>query len=76
MTKTHTIDAIRSLNPTATPEFLADFSQDELAQYLDRLNMRLASDSRDDIDGRPAARDASPLEPEEKLPELWDDSRS
>lgn len=37
MPKCDTIDAIRRLNPTATPEFLVEFSNDELAQYLDRL---------------------------------------
>lgn len=37
MTKSDTIDAIRRLNPTANPDFLAGFSSDELYRYLDRL---------------------------------------
>ncbi|MGB2988099.1 MAG: hypothetical protein WBE26_19705 [Phycisphaerae bacterium] len=37
MPKSDTIDAIRNLNPTATPGFLAEFSNDDLSEYLDRL---------------------------------------
>ena len=37
MTKTHTIEAIVDLNPTANPCFLAEFAQNELARYLFRL---------------------------------------
>ena len=37
MPKSDTIDAIRRLNPTAKPGFLAEFSNNELAEYLDRL---------------------------------------
>ena len=37
MTKGDTIEAIQNLNPTASPEFLAGFSGDELARYLKRL---------------------------------------
>ena len=37
MTKHDTIDAIRSFNPTANPAFLAEFSNDQLICYLDRL---------------------------------------
>ena len=37
MTKSDTIDAIRHLNPTADPQFLAEFSGDDLVRYLDRL---------------------------------------
>lgn len=51
MTKTDTIEAIKQLNPTATPEFLSDFSADELTSYLQRLADRPpydASDARDD----------------------------
>ena len=48
MTKSDTIEAIRRLNPTANPDFLAGFSGDELYRYLDRLNgtsaRRLAND--------------------------------
>lgn len=38
MTKSDTIEAIQKLNPTASPDFLAGFSNDELAKYLDRLS--------------------------------------
>ncbi len=38
MTKSSTIEAIRTLNPTASTDFLAAFSPDELTQYLGRLN--------------------------------------
>ena len=37
MPKSDTIDAIRNLNPTATPGFLAEFSNDDLSEYLGRL---------------------------------------
>lgn len=37
MTKRDTIDAIRGYNTTASPDFLAEFSSEELAKYLDRL---------------------------------------
>jgi len=37
MPKCDTIAAITKLNPSAGPEFLAEFSQDELAEYLRRL---------------------------------------
>ena len=37
MTKSDTIEAIRRLNPTANPDFLAGFSSDDLYRYLDRL---------------------------------------
>lgn len=37
-TKDQTLESIVRLNPTAAPEFLAEFSNDELARYLDRLN--------------------------------------
>lgn len=35
--KSDTLTAIMELNPTATPEFLAQFTNDELARYLRRL---------------------------------------
>ncbi len=38
MPKMATIEAIRRLNPTAAPDFLAAFPEDDLAQYLDRLH--------------------------------------
>ncbi len=37
MTKSDTIEAILTLNPTASRTFLAKFSNAELAQYLQRL---------------------------------------
>jgi hypothetical protein len=37
MPKGDTISAIRRLNPTAQPAFLAEFSIDDLQRYLDRL---------------------------------------
>lgn len=52
MTKTDTIEAIKQLNPTATPEFLSEFSADELTSYLQRLanrSCRDAYDGRDDV---------------------------
>jgi len=44
MTKRDTIDAITRLNPTANPEFLAEFSGEELDRYLDRLSNRPTDD--------------------------------
>ena len=38
ISKTNTIEAIMDLNPSATPGFLADFAQAELAKYLFRLS--------------------------------------
>ncbi len=38
MTKNDTIEAITRLNPTASPVFLAGFSSDDLASYLQRLS--------------------------------------
>ena len=37
MPKRDTIDAIREFNTTASPDFLAEFSNDDLGRYLDRL---------------------------------------
>ena len=37
LSKTNTIEAIMDLNPSASPGFLAEFAQDELAKYLFRL---------------------------------------
>ena len=37
MPKTDTIEAIRKLNPTARPEFLVEFSNGELRDYLRQL---------------------------------------
>ena len=37
-TRSDTINAIRRLNTTASPEFLAEFSDNQLARYLGRLD--------------------------------------
>lgn len=37
MTKRQLIDDIRGRNPTATPQFLAQFDEPALRQYLDHL---------------------------------------
>ena len=37
MTKREIIDRIIQINPSAKPEFLADFSRDSLAEYLDHI---------------------------------------
>jgi len=37
MTKTELIDAVRELNPTASPEFLAQFREDQLQEYFEHL---------------------------------------
>jgi len=38
MTKREMIDRIQKLNTTAQPEFLAEFSEDDLLAYLHQLN--------------------------------------
>ena len=62
MTKSDTIEAIQRLNPTVRPDFLAEFSTDELVRYLDRLSdtgsvHRPASENKAD---RPCSVDATP----------------
>lgn len=37
MTKREMIDKIRRLNPTAKPDFLADFAEEDLLAYLHQL---------------------------------------
>jgi hypothetical protein len=37
MDKTELIEGIREINKSATPEFLASFSDEELRAYLDHL---------------------------------------
>lgn len=37
ISKSDTINEIRTLNPTANPGFLAEFSSEELSRYLCRL---------------------------------------
>ncbi len=44
MPKTDTLTAIMDLNPTATPEFLSEFTNEQLSGYLDRLNRVFAGD--------------------------------
>ena len=39
MNKRQLIDGIRQLNQTAQPEFLAQFDEDALKQYLQHLNV-------------------------------------
>jgi hypothetical protein len=43
MTKRKLIDAIISVNPSARPEFLATFSERQLLQYLQHLEIVLDS---------------------------------
>ena len=42
MSKREIIDRIMEVNPSARPEFLANFSQESLADYLDHLKEVLA----------------------------------
>ena len=49
MPKRDTIDAIAKLNPTANPEFLSEFSGEDLDQYLGRLSNRPADDPLGDV---------------------------
>jgi len=37
MSKRELIDRIRQLNPTARPDFLAEFTEDDLRAYLHQL---------------------------------------
>ena len=64
MTRNSTIDAIRTLNPTASPEFLAEFSSDELTQYLQRLNRVSPEMPTRDLDDTPPPSPAAPLAPD------------
>jgi hypothetical protein len=41
MSKRQLIDDIRQLNPTAQPQFLAQFDEEELQQYLDHVKSAL-----------------------------------
>lgn len=52
MNKSQTINAIRKLNPTAPPDFLSGFANDDLSRYLDRLtfhSVRLRQEPLDDV---------------------------
>ena len=42
MSKREIIDRIMEMNPSARPEFLAEFSQESLSQYLSHLDEVLA----------------------------------
>ena len=42
MSKREIIDHIMEINPSARPEFLADFSQETLSEYLGHLKEVLA----------------------------------
>ncbi len=64
MTKTDTIEAITRLNPTANPTFLAGFSNQDLAHYLQRLSKPSSSQSvfsADDLP--PLSIDEDPTNP-------------
>ena len=52
MNKSQTIDAIVKLNPTAQPDFLSGFANDDLSHYLNRLaisSVRLRDQPSDDV---------------------------
>lgn len=68
MTKNDTIDAIRRLNPTANPDFLAGFSSDELYRYLDRLTG--VSARRPAGDSTHAVRPGDPVRVDAAVPSL------
>jgi len=46
MSKGQLIDEIRALNPTAGEQFLAQFEEDALAQYLDHLKSAVSHSLR------------------------------
>ena len=46
MTKRQLIEDIRQHNPTAQPQFLAQFEEADLQQYLDHLEAAKAKHSR------------------------------
>ncbi len=48
MPKSDTIEAILSLNPTAKPDFLAEFSNEDLHDYLHRLTFSTGQFQSDD----------------------------
>ncbi len=63
MKKSDTIEAIQKLNPTASPDFLAGFSNDELGEYLNRLSDMSPESPVDEWDesrsDQPLVRDAA-----------------
>jgi hypothetical protein len=54
MSKRQIIDAIRELNPTAEPTFLAQFDDGDLAQYLQHLRDARAKHVRIDDAAMPS----------------------
>lgn len=46
LTKPDTIEAIKKINPTVNPAFLAEFSNEDLQEYLTRLN-RVSTEKSD-----------------------------
>ncbi len=54
MQKTDTLTAIMDLNPTAQADFLSEFTNDELACYLERLE-RVSFDDPDVASSSPRA---------------------
>ena len=59
MLKRTTIDAIRTLNPTAAPDFLAKFPDEELNRYLDRLARVSHREAREQTGNRTGSDKAS-----------------
>jgi hypothetical protein len=55
MTKRELIDEITRLNPTASPDFLAEFPALDLAAYLERLQWaHPPQEAAADVDAEPA----------------------
>ncbi len=53
LTREQLVDRIMTLNPTATNEFLARFGDDDLEDYLQRLNRAAGPRSRHEVWVRP-----------------------
>lgn len=60
MSKCDTIDAILKCNPSARPEFLSGFSNDDLVRYLDRLRETRRQRPYDSATGTIALSDPPP----------------
>ncbi len=69
MTKRELITRITNLNPTAAPDFLAEFDDADLAEYLEHLQWVGAPGSREERQTAPAEADAPVPEPPEQTPE-------
>ena len=52
LTKPDTIDAIKKINPNVNPAFLAEFSNEDLQEYLTRLN-RVKTEKSDSRKAKP-----------------------